>query len=209
MRARAPRSTQTLTQTASDCTGVSWHTPFIVTEIRHHSSKWLSLPAPSLVLAVKRNVVVLKGMGGDEQYCARTRRPPQSCEQRGCRSVQACSVPVRRRHRQGVVAAWGRGVRAAGADRPAASSHPQTPRARLLPLRVGFTRSPPSPPTPPCPAARLLHTPHSQARQALLRRPTGGLQPEFNGLVSFKHLVYFKPQGHIQKAEWGNFTPML
>ena len=117
---------------ASDCTQVSWHTPSVVTEIRHHSLKWLSLSAPSLVLAVKRNVVVLKGMGSDEQYCARERRPPQSCEQRGCRSAQAWSMPVRRRHRQGVVAAWGRGVRAAGADRPAASSHPQTLRARLL-----------------------------------------------------------------------------
>lgn len=43
--------------------------------------------------------------------------------------------------------------------------------------------------------------PHSRARTSVLLHPTGGLQPEFNDLAYFKHLLYFKPQGSIQKTQ--------
>lgn len=92
---------------------------------------------------------------------------------------------------------------------PDARSHPETPRASLLPQSACASQAaPPTAPAPPCPAAGCS-TGHSQARHSLLHRPVGGLQPELNDLVSFKHLVYFKPQGHFQKAEGGNFTPPL
>ena len=204
MRARAPLSKWMLTQIASDCTEVSWHTPFIVTEIRRYSSNWLSLPALPLVPAVKWHVVVLKGKGSDEQYCARKRSTTQCCEYRGCRSIQACSVPVCRCHRRGAVAVWGRGCWQRWRQLSSVDAQGQSALCQHV-----LHKKPPELPTPPCPAAWLLHMPHSQARHSLLHRPVRGLQPEFSDLIPFKHLVYFKPQGHIQKAEWGNFTPPM
>lgn len=98
---------------------------------------------------------------------------------------------------------------AEAADGPDTSSHPETPRASLLPQSARASQEAPRP-RPPLPVLRPgCSTGHSQARHSLLHRPVGGLQPELNDLVSFKHLVYFKPQSHIQKAEGGNFTPPL
>lgn len=119
MRARAPLSKWMLTQIASDCTEVSWHTPFIVTEIRRYSSNWLSLPALPLVPAVKWHVVVLKGKGSDEQYCARKRSTTQCCEYRGCEAFRpvACQCA----NATGGVPSL---CEAEDADRGDASSHP-------------------------------------------------------------------------------------